>query len=93
MKNSDSLSRSVTYKLSLLQRLILHSKNANENNKEWQSESFRNNSFETFFFYLSIFFKKQSRTYSLFLQMLCSPILTMLWLIFLELEIYTDRNN
>ena len=45
------------------------------------------------FFYLSIFFKKQSRTYSLFLQMLCSLILTMLWLIFLELEIYTDRNN
>ena len=34
MKNSDSLSRSVTYKLSLLQRLILDSKNANENNKE-----------------------------------------------------------
>ena len=46
-----------------------------------------------FFFYLSTFFKKQSRTYSLFLQMLCSLILTMLWLIFLGLEIYTDRNN
>lgn len=92
MKNSDSLSRSVTHKLSLLQRLILDSKNANENNKEWQSESFKNNSFETFF-YLSIFFKKQSRIYSLFVQMLCSLILTMLWLIFLELEIYMDRNN
>lgn len=34
MKNSDGLSRSVTHKLSLLQRLILDSKNANENNKE-----------------------------------------------------------
>ena len=29
MKNSDSLSRSVTYKLSFLQRLILDLKNAN----------------------------------------------------------------
>ena len=55
MKNSDSLSRSVTYKLSLLQRLILDSKNANENNKEWQSESFRNNSFETFFLFINFF--------------------------------------
>lgn len=66
MKNSDSLSWSVTYKLSLLQRLILDLKNANENNEEWQSGSFRNNSFNRhFFFYLSSFFKKQSRTYSL----------------------------
>lgn len=65
MKNSDSFSRSITYKLSLLQRLILDLKNANENNKEWQSGSFRNNSFKRYFFLFINFSKKQSRTYSL----------------------------